>query len=244
MMNACRVCNALFNKVSYQQIYCSTKCREEYYKQQQINRVAVHGPLNKPIECIECGKMFVRNHSTNVACSDRCKAIRKKRKKVEQNEKHKNSHKYISARKNYVNSCIICGVNFKARMKTQKCCEDTCRKQYSRENNRIRTKKFRKDINIRIAENLRSRVSRAVKNNLKGGSAVDDLGCSIEELKKHLECQFEEGMSWDNYGEWHIDHIKPLAKYDLTNKQQFKKAANYKNLQPLWAKDNISKGAK
>lgn len=65
-----------------------------------------------------------------------------------------------------------------------------------------------------------------------------------DELRAHLEAQFQAGMSWDNYGEWHIDHIKPLASFDLEDTDQLKLACHYTNLQPLWAKDNLSKGAK
>jgi hypothetical protein len=81
---------------------------------------------------------------------------------------------------------------------------------------------------------------------LKSGSAVRDLGCSFEKLKRHLESQFQPGMTWKNYGlhGWHIDHIKPLVLFDLTNRKQFLEACNYKNLQPLWAKENLSKKGK
>lgn len=71
------------------------------------------------------------------------------------------------------------------------------------------------------------------------------LGCSVEELKKHLESKFQPGMTWDNHGlhGWHIDHIKPLASFDLTDLEQVRQACHYTNLQPLWAKDNLRKGA-
>lgn len=60
----------------------------------------------------------------------------------------------------------------------------------------------------------------------------------------HLESLFKPGMSWENHGEWHIDHILPLASFDLTDEQQAAKACHYTNLQPLWASENMSKGAR
>ena len=99
------------------------------------------------------------------------------------------------------------------------------------------------DINFKLAAMLRSRLYCARKKQSKVGSAVSDLGCTLDVLKEHLEKQFQVGMSWDNYGRagWHIDHIKPLASFDLTNRIQFLQAAHYTNLQPLWAHDNLSK---
>lgn len=72
------------------------------------------------------------------------------------------------------------------------------------------------------------------------------LGCTIEELRTHLEAQFQEGMTWDNYGRdgWHIDHIKPCSSFDLLKEAEQRECFHYTNLQPLWAKDNLSKGAK
>jgi hypothetical protein len=67
------------------------------------------------------------------------------------------------------------------------------------------------------------------------------LGCSIPFLKNHLESKFLSGMSWDNHGEWHIDHIVPCAYFDLTKKESQLICFNYANLQPLWAGDNIAK---
>jgi hypothetical protein len=104
--------------------------------------------------------------------------------------------------------------------------------------------KLNNDLNYRIAFNLRCRIRSAVKTNVKAGSAVRDLGCSISEFKQYIEKKFERGMSWSNHGEWHMDHIKPLASFDLTNRKEFLIASNYTNYQPLWAKDNIRKSDK
>lgn len=99
-------------------------------------------------------------------------------------------------------------------------------------------------LDERIKNRLRSRVSKIVSGSVKYASAVADLGCSIEEFKKHLESRFQPGMTWDNYSHsgWHIDHIIPLSSFDLTDEQQLKKACHFTNLQPLWASDNIKKG--
>ena len=101
------------------------------------------------------------------------------------------------------------------------------------------------DVNFKLSTSLRSRLSHAIKNNQKSGSAINDLGCSIEELKKRLESQFESGMTWENWSikGWHIDHIKPLCQFDLSNKEEFLKACNYINLQPIWAEDHYKKSS-
>ena len=72
------------------------------------------------------------------------------------------------------------------------------------------------------------------------------MGCNIDFLKKYIAKKFTKGMSWDNYGlyGWHIDHIKPCSCFDLTKPEQQKLCFHYSNLQPLWAKDNISKSNK
>ena len=118
-----------------------------------------------------------------------------------------------------------------------------CSKEW-RLKNKQKIKEYQSIPNNRIANNIRSRISRAVKRGLKCGSAIDSLGCSIEQLKLHLQSNFVNGMTWDNYGEWHIDHIVPLISFDLSNLEHFKVACHYTNLQPLWAKDNISKGGR
>lgn len=111
-------------------------------------------------------------------------------------------------------------------------------------NNRHRIKRWEDKLPTRLANNLRRRVYKALKGFNKAAHTMELLGCSIEYLKEHLEKQFKSGMSWDNYGEWHVDHIRPLTSFDLTDAEQQGIACNYKNLQPLWARDNLSKGNK
>lgn len=101
------------------------------------------------------------------------------------------------------------------------------------------------DIQYKLKKRLRIRLNSAIRGNYKIGSAVKDLGCSIDDFKLRLEMLWTSGMSWKNYGEgWHLDHIIPLSYFDLTDRQQFLQACNFTNIQPLWAKDNLSKGNK
>lgn len=115
--------------------------------------------------------------------------------------------------------------------------------QNNKEKITARNKERRKnDILYRLSCILRERLNKVITKQYKRGSSIADLGCSLEDLRIHIENKFVDGMSWENYGEWHIDHIIPLCKFNLKIREQFLKACNYKNLQPLWAKDNLSKG--
>lgn len=113
-------------------------------------------------------------------------------------------------------------------------------------------KRYKENTQYRIAFNLRSRLNKALKNKAKKGSAIKDLGCTIDELIVYLENQFyprhetDEPMTWENHSHsgWHIDHIHPLSKFNLEDRDQFLKACHYTNLQPLWAEENLAKSNK
>jgi hypothetical protein len=78
----------------------------------------------------------------------------------------------------------------------------------------------------------------------KVGKTIELAGCSLEDLMKHLESKFTEGMTWENYGRWHIDHIRPCASFSLEDPEEQKKCFHWTNLQPLWAIDNLRKSDK
>jgi len=108
-------------------------------------------------------------------------------------------------------------------------------------------KKYEHSIKGRLKRNLSKRLKKLIKqikNHSKSYSCSKYIGCSIEALKIHLESKFVSGMTWENYGDWHIDHIKPLARFDLSLESERKEANHFSNLQPLWAEDNIAKGDK
>ena len=101
------------------------------------------------------------------------------------------------------------------------------------------------DTKFRVDRIIRRSVGRVIELSKtdKKESTYDTLGYKPEELIKHIQLQFQEGMSWDNYGEWHIDHIIPIIEFIKNGVTDPKIINSLENLQPLWANDNLRKGA-
>jgi len=161
-----------------------------------------------------CQKCYVNNH-------------REQKHRIQKKYYEKNKEKILAYGK----------AHSKARYKTQ-AWKDTKKKSHK--------KLLQNNIQYKLSCDLRTRLWQCIKDGTKAGSAVRDLGCSIEFFKKHLEGLFKEGMNWKNWSMkgWHIDHIIPLYKFDLSNRNDFLIANNWTNLQPMWAKENIQKGSK
>ena len=118
-------------------------------------------------------------------------------------------------------------------------------KEYSKKYLSKYEKKRRKiDPNFKLIKNMRTRIWFALKRKYKSKSTIKLLGCSVEECWQHLESKFQPGMTRENHGLWHVDHIRPCALFDLKCPVQQLACFHYTNLQPLWAIDNIKKGAK
>ena len=194
--------------------------------------------------CSVCKKEFMQNSNSHKYCSFCQKYIYKL------NElKHKKIY--------YQNNKTIENIKSKNYYETHK----KQSKKYQ-QLNKIRLREYGKkyssnrrkiDINFKISMNLRNYIHSAIKRIFKSKHTLELLGCSIEQLKKHLESQFQSGMTWSNWGtgfngkgmkEWHIDHIKPCISFDLCKTKEQLKCFHYTNLQPLWAKENLSKGNK
>lgn len=149
-------------------------------------------------------------------------------------------------------ACLFCKNDFISLRANHKLCSRRCKNaQWYLDNmvhKKAKTTIYHKtrplvDERFRLARNLRKRLRTALRDNFKTGSAVEDLGCSIDDFKIYLESKFTDGMSWDSYGRqgWHIDHILPLSKFDLSDPNELKKACHFTNLQPMWWKDNLRK---
>lgn len=110
---------------------------------------------------------------------------------------------------------------------------------------REQTKRRNADPKMRAVMNVKNVLRATVTGERKTSRWFDVLGYSREEFLKHLEMQFVDGMTWDNYGQWHIDHIVPLASFSITGPDdpELIRAWCLTNLRPLWAIDNLRKGA-
>jgi hypothetical protein len=104
--------------------------------------------------------------------------------------------------------------------------------------------KYKFDTNYRINSLMATVIRRSIKNQKLGQHWESLVGYTLKELMKHIENQFQPGMTWENHGEWHIDHIYPKSKFNFSSPEdmEFKQCWGLNNLQPLWATDNLRKG--
>lgn len=127
--------------------------------------------------------------------------------------------------------------------------KDKNSRNYKKASDRI-VRRRKADPMFRLAERLRASVREALQRRglRKDTKTVTLIGCSIDDFRAHIEELWLEGMSWANWGHtldcWHLDHIRPVASFDLSDRAQVKACFHYSNYQPLWALDNARKGAK
>lgn len=101
-----------------------------------------------------------------------------------------------------------------------------------------------KDPSYKMICRMRCYMNKVLNGTSKHAPTLELLGCTPEHFRFHLEQQFTEGMTWDNYGDWEMDHIQPCASFDQTDPEQQKQCWHYTNYQPLWADDNNRKNDK
>lgn len=205
-------------------------------------------------KCLKCGKIIPfkryfpgRRGTEPKYCSKKCSKHRHQEYRLRNIEKIKIKSKE-NYKKNYIKKksiikhkkCERCGIEYKTYNIMQKYCGDRCRI------NVHRNKKYKNNTLYKIESSLRGRISQALRKVRKSDSTMKLVGCTLQELKEHLEKQFKPGMTWENHNfrGWHIDHIIPCSLFDLSKPKEQKKCFHYTNLQPLWWLDNIKKGNK
>jgi hypothetical protein len=225
------------------------------HKNTKLHRLA-NGVEEK--ECSRCKEWFpldCYNKSTTWDSLDRsCRPCQKEyrtRNKEKLDEKkriyrktHKNERKvWLNANKDRLD---VYNKDYQAsyRKENKKELQAYFKEHYQRNKSEINEKRKERrlvDHQYRISCNLRSRVSIALRGRAKSAKTEELLGCSYEKFLKHLELKFDSEMNWDNYGEWHIDHIIPCAIFKLEDAEEQKICFHYTNLQPLWGDENMSK---
>ena len=194
-------------------------------------------------KCSKCKEIknfeeFGKNKSRKDGFHHQCKSCQKKYYEENKEQVKKRQKKHREENKELI----------KERAKKWREDNKEYKKKYRKENRDAINKYFRERRDseplFKLTTNLRNRTSYIFKyKNIKKNSRTHEmLGIEWEELKVYIEDMFTDGMTWENYGEWHIDHIYPLSK--AKDKKHLKELCHYTNLQPLWAKDNISKGNK
>lgn len=147
----------------------------------------------------------------------------------------------------YQNKCISCVKEYnKTSDKYSKPSNQQKHKEYQEKHKErwkfLKREAWKNNTQYKITQTLRDRLYKAIKHEWKRESAIEILGCSIEEFKFHLEKQFFPEMSWENHGEiWEIDHIAGCANFNMECLEEQKKCFHYTNMQPLFKTSDIAK---
>lgn len=226
MEGICKICKKLFK------IYAKDMCNKCYKKNYFKN-------IYKE-EKREKRKEYKRNYNKN----NKEIVLRYNRKYREENTKKVSDYqiKYREENKDVIKeSKKNWAENNKEKIK------ERSRKYYQDNKEKINKRfieKLKNNHLLRLVHNIRNRIRKSimVMGYTKKSKTTDILGCSFEEFKEYLENKFEDGMSWENHGKWHLDHIKPISL--AKTEEEVYELNKYTNFQPLWEFDNLSKGNK
>lgn len=196
--------------------------------------------LNERVKrsCVICDARFIPKNGTALTCSDNCSERLDLFRECFAPFKRAVKRLFNPRRLKF---CKQCGSRFLETSRhgsLMKFCSDKCCETYWRQKRKTRP-------GWRLAKRLRQRLYEALKGSRISQSLSAQVGCSYDFLREHLQAQFSKGMAWNNFGAvWHIDHIQPLASFDLSDPQQLAIAGHYTNLRPMFAKANLKKGSK
>ena len=208
-MKKCRTCNI-------------EKELTEFYKKK-------HAKDGLRGDCKSCLKEYKKKY--NQANKDKIKEYYEANKERKKEYQKANKERLKEYKKKY----------YQANKERTKDCNKEYRKANKERRNELARERKKVDPLFKMKVNLRTRTWSAFKNKgyNKNTKTQEMLGVNWEVCKAHIERQFAKGMNWSNYGEWHIDHVIPIAS--ANTEEELKKLCHYSNLQPLWAVDNIIK---
>ena len=228
----CKNCGTIFVPPDHPErprIYCSTECRYIYERAHSTRKT---------------DKEYYDKHFS-------IPGNREKKREMDRKYQAKNKEKLrVKAKKYYLankSEIIKKQQKYASVNKEKKKAYDLANKATIRKNHAKWCAKQRKENPAyRLHDNITSQLGHVLSTGKGGRRTSEILGYSMDDLKKRLESKFTAGMTWDNYGEWHIDHIVPVSVHNFKTSDDidFKKCWALKNLQPLWASENILKRAK
>lgn len=254
LRSQCKECTKIMNKKNHARYYeenkekVNKKNMENYYKKNP-KEVIPEGYK----KCSKCNDIKPKTHEYFNYLSKAKDGFKHQCKECRKKEYSDDAATIKEKRKEYYrnNKDIVDAKNRQYRIDNPKWYRKTNKEYYQANKERMKEnskrslyRRMKEDKGFLILQRLRKRMYEAMNGRVKSKRTIELIGCSVEELHDHIEKQFVDGMSWDNYGEWHVDHIMPCALFDFNKVEHQQECFNYKNLQPLWAEDNIRKGKK
>ena len=238
-LSLCKDCGNVFTPWSGIQNFCGAACRTKSYL--RLNREVIAEKAKKKSDLFHKSRaesLYSAKNPKCVICQNQIPFLSFFRKRSTKYCSEKCSHKALSEKRK--NDPIKAAAYKAIKKKTY------LKRQLSGKNTREKREYYQNNIQARIAKNLRARLYMAVRKQggKKAATTMELVGTDWSTFSVWIQNKFQEGMTWNNYGLWHIDHIKPCARFDLTQPEQQKACFHYTNLQPLWETENIKKGAK
>jgi hypothetical protein len=238
--------------------FCFNDSRKQYREENNNSSNKRYRQENK--EKISSSNKRYRQENKEKISSSKKRYRQENKEKISSSNKRyyqENKEKVISSNKRYrqENKEKVISLNERYRQENKEKISSSNKRYYQENKEKIVQQKVVYKRNLRKtnpAYKIRTNISRCINKALRKQSSTKDGSClskfpyTMIELRQHLEAQFQPGMSWENYGQWHIDHIIPQSKllYTSMDDENFKKCWALENLQPLWAVDNLKKGSK
>jgi hypothetical protein len=238
------------------------QCRKNQYTLSREKKAELvdYSDTTKTKKCVECKEEHnILQYNRNKNRKDGYHDICKKCNSIKRQEEYQERKNRIIITNITHKICHTCKTSKEiTKFKQTACSKDgyfqiciDCRPDnWTKEKQRASDNKYKNDpkniVNVKIRGALNSRIKLALLTNdkKKEYNTFKYTGCSEDYLKKWFEYLFEDGMTWENHGEWHIDHVVPCISFDLSSEEEQKECFSWKNLRPCWAKENIIKGGK
>lgn len=230
----------------YQKQYCikHKACRSDYYKANKEKlqaQMKVYKEINKDKLKAQRKVFHEANREKHKIYAKNYNAINKEKNKEYKKSYYLANKEIINDRKRnyYEKNKDKIKAWAKKYYEANKDKMNICKNNYQKQRRKI-------DPKFKLKGYISTSVGNSLRDGKEGKSWEALVGYTLEKLKKHLEKQFTVGMTWENYGKWHLDHKIPISVFNFTKPEHrdFKKCWALKNLQPLWAENNLSKQAK